>query len=286
MNFGKFDMVLLTTMALAVVLMSFTFPAMGMADSSNETAADDIPEFDVNSTEWDIAGEFPSEPGTPSSGTIQYDEEQGSGITGLSLIWIDRPKSDGTSLEVQNDTLSNGNVDVVVTDFNSSAASGRDAQDRYTLNGNEGQTFIHENTTWTIEFTVDRVENFKESNMTVDVKWNILESEDENGGVAAIPVIGTLYNAGQQLAAMLAYLGDIILWFLATLLDLALTVIGILLNIITYAVDMSSWLITSYFDIVTAAESYAAVIVVVPGVLLFVEFAKLAMIGVSLLPMT
>lgn len=283
MNFSKFDIVVLMTMSMAIIIMSFTFPALGVTAESPENASD-VPQYNTTANPFDIAGEFPDRPGTPSSGTIQYDEQEGSGITGRSLIWIDRPKSDGTAIEIQNDTFGNGDVQIVVTDFNE---TGDNIVDRYVISGTEGETILHQNTTWTIEFTVDSVENFKQPNMTVTVEFEILESQSgAGGGLSALPVIGGIFDAVDAVASILSWLGLIIRWFLATLFEITISLILLLVDIMTFAVGLMHWLMSTYFAVIGGATSWASVILMVPGILLFAEFVKLSMIGISLLPTT
>lgn len=285
MDFTKFDIIVLLTMSLSVIVMSFLFPALGITDQSNEANESDIPEFNISSSNWDIAGDFPNQPGTPTEGNLIYDETNGP-VPGQSIIWIDRPKSSGTSLEIQNLTNTEGEVYVTVIDWDDTSANGRQALDRYSLNNSEGEIIIHDNTTWTIEFDVQSVENYKQPDMGINVRYEILESEEDEGGIAGIPVIGTLYSAGAQLAGMLAYLGSIIMWFTATVIEMGLTTVETTLTVVVYVVGISQWMIGTYSSIVSGAGTWASVILVAPTVLLMAEFAKLAMLTIKLLPFT
>lgn len=284
MDFGKFDIVLLTTMSLAIVIMSFAFPALGMTDQTDEVADNDIPEFNISSSEWDISGEFPESPGTPSRGTLVHDEELGNSITGKNVNWLDRPKEDGLSVEVQNVS---SDFQVVVTNWTTeSGTSEVDYTDKYAITS-EGDTVLHDNGTWTIEFEADSIENYRESNMTAEVSYEVLESgSGSGGGLSAIPVIGGIFDVVDAVASMLAWIGSVIWWGVAFIFEVSITIVLILVSVMVFSVDIMVWLMTTYFNIVSGAGTFAAVFLMIPGVLLFAEFAKLGMLGIKLLPTT
>lgn len=282
MDFGKFDIVLLTTMSMAIIFMSIIFPAVGLAPQSEEQGANDIPEFNVSSSQWDIAGEFPDRPGTPNSGTVKYDEQRGSSITGESLIWIKRPTANGVSLETQN--LSN-QLTLRVNNWSNTNLEG---QDEYNINS-EGQQIYHENTTngWTIDFEVRTLENAQEPDMYAEIDYEIVESPPENEGfLDSIPIVSGFIDAGEAVAGTLGWLGLIIRWFFVTLFEVVLTLVTILVTVMVFSVDIMVWLMTTYFGVVDAAGGFASVVLMIPGVLLFGEFAKLGMLGIKLLPTT
>lgn len=283
MDFGKFDIVLLTTMSMAIIFMSIVFPAVGLAPQSEEQGEDDIPEFNVSSSSWDMAGEFPDRPGTPNSGTVYYDEERGSSITGESLIWIQRPKSTGVSIETQN--LSN-QFTVRVTNWSGTGTV--EGQDEYNINS-EGQQIYHSNSTngWTIDFEVRTLEDPQGPDMYAEIDYEIVESPDDSGGfLDSIPIVSGFIDAGEALTGTLGWLGLIIRWFFVTLFEIVLTLISILVTVMVFAVDIMVWLMTTYFGVVDSASGFASVILMIPGVLLFAEFAKLGMLGIKLLPTT
>lgn len=284
MDFGKFDIVLLTTMSLAVVIMSFTFPALDMTDQADEANESDIPEFNISSSQWDIAGEFPESPGTPARGTLIHDEELGNSITGKNVHWLDRPKDQGLSVEVQNVS---SDFQIVVTNWeNETGTPSVVYTDEYPISS-EGDTVLHQNGTWSIEFEVDSLENYRQSNMTAEVSYNILDGGDgSGGGLSALPVIGGIFGAAEELVGMLGWLGLIIRWFVATIFEIALGLLAILLSIMVFAVDIMVWLTTTYFSIVSGAGTFGSVFLMIPGILLFAEFAKLGMLGIKLLPTT
>ncbi len=71
MNITKFDMFILMFTSIAVITMSFTFPALGLTgETQNES---DIPEFNISKGAADFAREEPEYPGAPSQGTLRYE---------------------------------------------------------------------------------------------------------------------------------------------------------------------------------------------------------------------
>lgn len=286
MELNKTDVGILFSMSLAIILLSFVAPAAGLTDDSDNVTESEIPDFNISSDRFDFAGDFPDTPGTPQSGTLEYYGEFGSGIDGQSLMWIDRPKSSGATVELQNDTQGNGNFQFVFINF----TSGNNVDDRYNLTtSDEGELNLHNNESYKIEFTLDDYEEFQNgSDFYAQVSWKILETpEDSGGGLAALPVVGWLFDSAEYLVAMLAYLGDIIFWFVGFIFEVTLNLVGILLDISIFFVDLVVFLNSTYFDIVSAANSaWVTTIVAIPGILLSIMFLKLGMIGISLLPTT
>lgn len=282
MNFTKFDMVLLFTMTLAVILMSFTFPALGLTDESDEVNETDIPELNLSASSWDIVGDFPTRPGTPTEGTLERNDSKQ--IIGEHQAWISNVSDtdNGTSIEIAS--FDTGNHTINVGDF----TDGNATVDIYNIT-HAGQEIRHQNNSWSLVFTVERYDNAGLSNATSEVRWEIIESpdSDEGGGFTDWPVIGGLFGAGEQLFLALAWLGDIIMWGIGTLVEMAVAAVGTLLTTMIYAVDMLGWLSGTYASIVSSAPTgFASAILAAPGALLTFEFLKVAWVGIKLLPWT
>lgn len=274
MNFSKFDVTVLVTMSLAVVVMSFLFPALGMTDDDavNES---DVPEFNMSASTFDFTGEFPQQPNTPTSGVLEFDQQQGNSIAGVTLIYVDRPP-EPYAIEVQN--TSQEGLDVAVTNFSDTG----DTIYRYNINS-EGQTILHQEDGWTILFEVESLENFQQPNMTADVSFDVRQDPGSQEGLSAIPIIGGLADA---VAGAVAYIGTIFFWGSLFVVELVVNVMTIVTSTIVYLFGVASWLVTTYSSIVSAAPSWAGVVLTIPGILLFTEFAKLSVIGIKMLPTT
>lgn len=279
MNFSKFDVSILVTMSLAVVIMSFAFPALGLTDQSDQVSENDIPEFNMSASMFDFTGEFPRQPNAADSGNIRFDQQQGNSIEGVNVVFVDRPTDTGASVEVQN-TSTNG-LDFVFTNF-SSLGSGSLARSDITPSDVGEQTIIqHEG--WTISYTVNSISDYNTPDMTVDVDYQVQNAPEDTKGLSAIPIVGGVTD---QIAQYVGWLGTIFFWASLFIVELVINVLGIAFGIISYTFGMASWLITTYAAIISAAPGWAGVVLVIPSVLLFAEFAKLAVIGIKMLPTT
>lgn len=279
MNFNRFDIILLFTMSLAVVLMSFTFPALGLTDESDKVNETDIPELNISEDAWDISADFPERPTTPTSGTLERNDSKK--IVGEHQSWISNvtDQDNGTSIEIAS--FGTGNHTVNVGDFEDGNAS----VDIYNIT-HAGQEIRHANNSWSIIFNVQSYDNPGTANASSVVEWEIVESpdSDEGGGITSIPVIGGLWNAGVEVFYGLAYIGDWIRYGVSTLFNFGSAAAGTLYEVMKYAIGMISWLSGTYASIISAAPSgFASAILAVPGALLTFEFAKISWIGVSIL---
>jgi len=288
MEFNKFDLTLLVVMSMTIILLSFLMPAVGYADQANETAESDVPEFSMESSRFDFTGDFPDRPGSSGSGTLTYDEKQGSGITGVTQEWLDRPKDTGFVTELANytDAPEGYPIALIATDFNGTGDV--EEQAKYDISDKEGETIIYNKGDWVIEYKIQSVENAGEPNATAEVDYNVKENGGDNsgGGLSAVPVVGTLFDAGEQLASGLVWVGEIIWWTASFVFEIAINLIGILVDAMVFGIDLLSWMVGSYADVTTAAAGWASVILLVPTIILFGELVKLSMVAISLLPTT
>lgn len=292
MNFTKFDVTLLVVMTMAIILMSFVMPAVGLAGDSNETSESEVPEFDIDSSRFDMVGDFPERPGSSKSGTLEFDEARledmdTETIEGYTFKWVDRPKDSGTSIELQN--LSGQSPRILVADY--VGGSPDSYVDTYPLSATDvGETITHKNNSWSIEFSVDEIDNYDDPNMTMAVSYDVLanggSSSDSGGGLSSIPVIGTLFEAGSELASSVVWIGEVVYWGVIFVFEIGINMIGMLFDAMVFTIDLMNYMITTYADVVSQATSWASVVLLVPGMILFAEFAKLTMVGISLLPTT
>lgn len=290
MEFSKFDLMVFVTMTLAVILLSFIVPATGLAADGNQTTESEVPEYDIDSSRFDFAGEFPDRPGGSGSGILKYDENVGAGVEGQSLKFLSRTDGSEFSIELQNATVTDDFEIVVIEYYNT---QGDTSITRYPVEENDvGETYTYVNDTsgWTVEFTVDELNNYQESNFTATVNYEVLNNGDDDdntgGGLSAIPVVGTLFKAGSDLASSVVWIGEVIYWVVIFVFEVGINLLGMLFDTMLFAVDLVSWMIGTYESVVSAASGWASVILLVPAVLLFAEFVKLTFIGISLLPTT
>lgn len=277
MDFNRFDMVLLVTMSFAIILMSFAFPQLGMTADSDAVGENEIPEYNTSNSTFDFSGGFPNMGvNSPTSGTMDYDGTRNGagGIEGMDLYWIDRPKSEGTSIQLTND--SSEGLQIWYRDWDSTGTV--TASDEYNVN-EEGQQIIHNNDSWTIEMTVTSIQNRQEANMTAEVDFLVRNTPDGVGG-------GWNFDGLGDIAQVLTYLAVVITWGVTTIVEVSLNLVVTMFEISVFLVDLMHWLSTTYFSVVNAASGWASVILLVPGIILSLEFGKIGMVLLSLLPTT
>lgn len=279
MNFSKFDMVILCVMSVGIVVMSFVFPALGLADA--DTSENAIPEFDMQSDRFDFASDFPDRPGTPSQGELSFDSDAEDFSD--NQVWLQgSDTSDGTDMTLTRNASSN--APRVNLNYWVDGSLNATANETFTSVGDRA---LMEAGPWDVR--VELLEYSEPTNDTIEatVSWEVAEQPTSGGGwLGRIPVVGTLYEGASALPGVVSWLGSVVWWFFTSAWEVALNVLGMTFDVATYLFDTVSWLLGTYGAIMTAAESWVALFVAIPGILLFLEFAKLAMILVSLLPFT
>lgn len=281
MNFSRFDMILIVVMSIGIVIMSFVFPALGLIDG-DAAKESEIPEFDMEPNRFDFAGDFPDRPGTPTNGQLTYDSTE----TQFSdnQRWLSgSDTSEGTDL-VGTRNSTNNDVRVTINVWSSGNLSATDelefssVGDRGVLTAGEWEVRI-EVVSLTADDDADTLE--------YTVEYEIVEQPTSGGGwLGRVPVVGTVFDAASATAGVLSWIGSIIWWFFLTAWQIALNLLGMLFDAVSFMFGTASWLITTYSAIISGADAWVSVFVGIPGLLLFLEFAKLAMIAISLLPLT
>lgn len=288
MNFSKFDMVLLVTMSVAIVVMSFVFPALGLADAG--TSESEVPEFSMNSDRFDFAGDFPSrQADTPTTGTLDFDTSEPAGFSD-NQIWL-HGSTDPAGAElnlIQNGSDPDAQVNLLGWDNGSVVA-----QDNTTLGAVGEKSLLEISESLGGYKVVVEMETFDNisGGYYYEVSYEIQESPpvdsgDDNGWLERLPIIGGLYSAGETVASVLAWGISVVWWFVTSTWEIALNVLGMAFDIVSFVFNTVSWLASTYGTILSAADSWVAIFVALPGLLLSLEFAKLAMIAISLLPFT
>lgn len=286
MNFGRFDVTLIFVMSLSIIIMSFTFPALGLTDAENETESSDIPEFNISGDRFDLTDEMPDAPGTPSSGTLEYDEEDGGSIDGVTQTWLQR-SDDGDNVVIEIFNASDPDpMEISYLRFDDTQSVV--AEDSYYYDDDDvGDTVRHENDSYVIDFEIDSLEDFDEPNMTSEVDFDVRSDPSEGGGgLSGLPVVGGLFGAGEELASMLGYAVNVVFWGISFVFEVSANLLFILADTVGFVVSLMQWLINSYTSIIAGSTSWASVFLLTPGLLLFAEFAKLSMLAIKLLPST
>ena len=282
MNLTYRDLGITMAMSIAVIFMSFTFPALGMTgDSVNES---EIPEFNISKGTVEFARENPEYPARPSEGTLRY-------VNG-SEDW-----EDNRQVYLQRDP------DYVLSFFDDDPGPGENNVQYHvnlinftgggseTVDVNINESESKELTSADGEYTIG-VNNLNEinntgQNQTAELDWQVNEQPSDNSWLGRIPVVGDIISGANQLAAVVGWIGGI-MWHLTTQILVALgNAILMFVNVVVYFIEFSVWLTTTYTGIVSGAPTaWASVIVAIPGIILGFQFSKVIAVGIKLLPFT
>ncbi len=274
MDLGKFDLVVIVTMSIAIVSMSFTMPALGLTEA--DTTDSDIPEFSIDSSRFDLSGQFPDNPGTPSQGRLEVTENEGEQVklednetSSIILSAVNDPSTSNVTPDVYLSQNLDGSTDSVNVSLDSLGDTDTISEYGYEID---------------VQWYETRNENT--SDETVIVTWEITDQPGGEGWLTRVPIVGGIVGAGEQLASIVGWIGSIIWWGFTVVLEVLLNVVGTLYDVAVYFIDTMAWLTGTYAEVISSANAWASVFVAIPGVLLFGEFAKVVLVLISLLPTT
>lgn len=276
MDFTGRDISILISMSLAVILMTIIFNGMGITNEA--TNENEIPEFSLDSGNFDFAGQFPDNPGTSSTNFLTYKEtNQGQ----AHVVWLNGDTSGGTQVFIDNtNTTENPEIEIQVSKWDS---GNHVAEDNYIIS-EDNPTAIHDNNSYTIEFNWYEITDKGTNNVEVTVQYNIQEQPESGGGfLSRVPVIGGIMDAGSSIAAAVMWVGSVIYWIIAAAVTIIINAIAVIVDTVVFTIDLLSWVSTSYFDIVDHSSSFASIFLVIPGLLVFVEYLKLAFVVTDLI---
>ena len=277
MNFGKFDVMILLTMSLAVIGMSFVFPALGLTGEQADDSQ--IPELEIDNDRFDLVGELPRRPGTSDTGFLEY---RADGFDDR-FAWVWHDGSVGRlSAETYVDGGDNDNGPITVqlqlwdeegdsVEIENVELSGEGDRVELSVDGGE----------WTVRYEVDQWRNEGTDDFEVLVQFEVIDDATTEGGF-----LGTLFGAGEALASTVAWIGVVIYWGIFFIFEIGANLISMLYDVTSYLFGLIAWLTTTYTNIITGANSWASVFVALPGILLGAILAKMVFIGIQLLPTT
>jgi hypothetical protein len=286
-NISKFDVGILFSMTLAVILISFAGPAFGLT-SANATDHQDIPNLSVGQNTFDVAGDFPEQPGAPSQGELVYTQNESNGF-GVNQLFVSGSADgdlDGIELVVVNNgTTKNPEAEVIVNDWN----NGNLVSDTRFQLPNEGDTAVYNNqtTAFRIDFEATTLTNDSgNGNTQVAVQFNIIQTPSDTGIVNNLPIIGGIASGASDLAGTLGWIGSVLFYLFLVLGETILNVITILVDVTVYLFSMVGWMFATYIGVIENAPGWSRVIVAVPGTLFAAILAKFVAVGISMLPTT
>lgn len=282
MNITTRDVAVLIVMSLAIVGMSFVMPAMGLTEANTDES--DVPEFTINGSRFDFAGDFPDQPHTPASGDVFFNSDT---FVRENQLWLEGNTKSGIKISV----TSSNNGTLFVDEWDSGLVVGSDSYDLV----REGQTIRHDNFSYEIDFVVTNYTSIQNStpddpDSVVDayrVEYTIINQPTTGGGwLGRITEAGGLFETADALAGMLGWIGTVIWWFFVTIFEIALNLLALLVDSLTFFTDLALWLINTYGEVISSAEGFAQVFVAIPGIILSSVLAKVVFVALSLLPTT
>lgn len=270
MEITQRDIGILIAMSITVIAMSYIFPALGFAGS--EVKDSDIPQFNMSTSHFDIVGDFPKDPSSPSTGELVYDKDKL--IASLLQEWLHGDQSDGVrhTAGLASDSSNADYPTVTVVQYSMGSAVGSDTVDLTT----ENEVYTYNNASYQIEYNWTESENYNQSDAVYTVEYKIVESPDDVGILGRIPVVGGIFSSGSNLAAIVGWLASVTYWLVGTAISILLNFVATLLQIAVYVFGMFHWLLSTYFSIANTANGFASIIVMIPGIILFMQFAKIA----------
>lgn len=278
MNFSYRDMLILVSMSTAVILMTFTFTALGLADET--VSENDIPEYNTTDDNFNFVGQFPENPHTPSNFIMTWEEKlQGDSN---NQMWLDGDTSSGTELVL----LNNGNESNLEPEMKMNVwDSGNVTQYSGTYN-EVGDYHVFNENGYEIYTAFDSYRNKNQRDMVMNIDVEIRSQPGDSDYLRRIPVIGGLISGTEYVASAVLWIGSIFYWTLGTIFEIILNLTAMLYGSMAFFISFMHWIITAYTAVISGASAWASVFVAIPGILLMVEFAKLILIGIKLLPST
>jgi hypothetical protein len=262
-------------MALAIISMSFVFPALGMSDGS---ANQEIPQFNISTTTVDFVGDAPARPGSPASAEVSILPERNAQNN------VDRLSgngSDGRTIEVlPPGTVYGGDMAISVITFENGVILN---QTNYRVTPDD-RDFFYAQDEWEIE--IEALENDTAAGRYI-ARYKVVAEPTSGGSILTnVPVLGSAIEAGASVGAVLGWLVETILWAFGFLIETIINTGATIAKITVYVVDLLAWMSEAYFAIVGAASGWVSAFVALPGVIFSLLFVKLIISGISILPTT
>lgn len=293
MDITAFDITILVASTIGIILMSFAFPALGLA--GEETQESEVPEFDIESDRFDIAGEFPQPPNEGPQHALQgtvyhnYPEESNEEfiLGDESHGWTLRtysPVNDSVFVELmhwyEGDPGTTPNIQKHLVELENESDSaqliGGDVYDNW---GNVTATVTAE------DFAGQGTDNFT---ATVGYSFDCERgcgSDGDDGALTNLPIVGGLFEAGADVAGGVVWIAQIIVWMGVVAFELVINGLSAMVDVLAFVFGLADFLVTTYTDVVSSDEiaSWASVILLIPGVMLMAVWAKLAAVAVEVI---
>ena len=273
------DFSIFLSMSIAVIGMTYTFPALGLADAT----VSQPPEYSADASGFNFAGEFPENPGTPSRGTIRY-EDNLSAAAQDNKLWLENQE---VLLEA---FTTSGEMRVTLTKFNGSADSPF-SDSVQSGDATSGNLIIDDGNppAWEVFVEIQDVEKIDPANDNYNytVEYEVRNRETSDGGfISSIPVVGGVLSTGAQLPAMVGWGISVAWWFLTVVFEITANLVAMLYATLSFVLQFLSWIVFGYTAIITEIGGFAGLVLTLPLLLLWFETSKAILVGISLLPTT
>lgn len=271
MRFTGLDLKIMVTMLITILALSAIYGGLGMTETENYL--NETPELDIDSASIDFAGDQPERPTdideallkkSPDALATEHEEYlQGGPQKDKYLLAYLRAETDEVSLTYYNGTDT-------ITDTKSFNETG----DRGLL---ELDTNDDDQTDYRAIYEVEEFDN-STSPHTTEVRVE-LDTVDENEGF-----MGSLISFAEPLEGVyqtLAWMGSMFLWVSMVIVEFFLNVTSIAVTIGMFFIDYVTFIMSAYTELVSAAPGIAGLVLAVPGLLLSLEFGKIALLIVD-----
>lgn len=281
MEFTQRDMAILISMPLAIIILNFAFSGIGVVE--DDISSNEIPKYNLPDNRFELADKFPKYPGNPAKGTLTLQPNQSNNNNNYRFLY--ETSTENYGIEIVKPIYEDG-VDVSIfwqneTIYEDKTSNLANISDVSTIE------YTKNDLTYKVRFELN---NIRETNTYKEyqVNYHIQESPSQNDDSFAerIPVIGGMVSAGESLAQVLSWIGSIFSWFVLTIFEILISMVLTVAESVAYVIKLVTWILSSYNNIVTNANGFASVFVVIPGLLLSIELLKMGFIIIHLLPTT
>lgn len=292
MNFTHRDMSILVASFLLIIFVSITFPALGMTDGGeiNDTSVSDVPSLELNENRLELMGERPERPRSPTGGELRYNTDRTAGDWQVTLYDSDNKEVFLTTF-VTNDDPTQNNPEIQISELEKTEPATTVGEDNITLmesNFTDRDQLTLETDNYTVGLDLAYMENWGTDALEYHIIWELIESEqgDSSGFLASIPIVGGIASSASDLASVGVWGVSVVFWFFGWLLELAINAVIILTTAFLYLFDLGMYISNVQLEIVTAAPSSIAAIIMAAYILFLAEVAKVILILISVLPTT
>lgn len=256
MNFSLSEILLTLSMVLAVIILSFVGPALGMGgDNVNET---DIPKLNITESNYNfIKKPQDPRPQAPTRGVLNHSSDEFDNYQGSIQYELGKDNNGNrTFLVVLPENTTN------ITDVENSSI-----EDSVTFSSNDTTNRLSAN-----GFTVDVY--------SVDYKAGVYEYH-----ITQSPDPGFFAGVSNALEPYAAWIGNIWYSFYNFLIDDTLNFGNKIFQYIAYFIDLFGWILTTYNGLITGAPSaWVSVFLVIPEIYIIYQFIKVILTILPLIP--